>query len=128
MCSRRDEESIVSLGSYYRNAPIAKPEPRYLTKKRQAKMDAKNERAAREITRKRDKGHCRVPNCRNRAQHLHHIVYRSKSKMNRWATGRLVWLCVDHHRLEHAGVISITGDGDKEIHVIGDTEYLNFRL
>ena len=118
----------MSLGKYYRRAPISKPEPRCLTKKRQEKLDAKNERAAREITRKRDKGRCRIPNCHEKAKHLHHIVFRSHSKSNRWRTENLVWLCVDHHRLVHAQIIRISGSGDGEIVVTGDTDILNFKL
>lgn len=116
--------------SFLKDVPgaISKPEPRCVTKRRKDKLDAKNERACREITRKRDKGKCRIPGCGDRAHHLHHIVFRSKSKVNRWATGRCLWLCVDHHRLVHAHVIAITGDADHEIVVTGDVDRLRFRL
>lgn len=57
-----------------------KPTPRVVLKKRREKLDAKDERACREICRKRDGGRCRIPNCHERSEHLHHIVYRSKSK------------------------------------------------
>lgn len=52
----------------------------------------------------------------------------SKSKRLRWDSRNLVSLCVDHHRLEHAGVISISGNADDEIIVTGDTDLLKFRL
>lgn len=117
-----------TLGDYYRNAPIAKPEPRCVTKKRAQKLDAKDERACREIVRARDKGRCRIPNCSERAVHLHHIVYRSKSKRLRWDPRNLVSLCADHHALEHAGEITISGDADQEIVVTGDVDKLRFRL
>lgn len=89
------------MDDYYRTCAIPKPEPRCVTKKRRDKLDAKDERACREIVRARDKGRCRIPNCHERSVHLHHIVYRSKSKRLRWVPSNLVSLCVDHHRLEH---------------------------
>jgi 5-methylcytosine-specific restriction endonuclease McrA len=119
---------MATLGDYYRHAPIAKPEARCVTKKRQQKMDAKNERAAREITRKRDHGRCRIPNCHERATELHHIVARSQSKRRRWETSNLVWLCREHHQLRHAGEIQISGNADSEIIVTGDINKLRFRL
>ncbi len=113
---------------FYRSCAIPKPEPRAVTKKIREKLDAKDERACREATRRRDKGRCRIPNCRERAAHLHHIVFRSKSKRLRWRTENCVWLCVDHHRLLHAGVIHIAGNADEEIIVTGDIDKLRFRL
>ncbi len=113
---------------YYRTCAIPKPEPRCVTKLRRQKMDDKNERAAREITRKRDKGRCRIPGCSERGTELHHIVPRSQSRRKRNLTSNLVWLCTDHHRLRHAGVISIDGDADEEIIVTGDVDRLRFRL
>jgi hypothetical protein len=35
---------------------------------------------------------------------------------------------VEHHQLEHAGVISISGNGDEEIIITGDVDALRFRL
>lgn len=118
----------VSLGDYYRSAPIPKPESRAFTKKRRDKLDAKDERAAREIVRKRDHGRCRIPGCTERAVHLHHIVYRSKSKRLRWLPANLVSLCQSHHQLEHSGDITISGNADDEIIVTGDVDKLRFRL
>lgn len=107
----------------------AKPTPLAVLKKRREKVDAKNERACREITRKRDGGRCRIPNCHERGEHLHHIVYRSHSTSSRkWASGNCCWLCVDHHRLVHAGVIHISGDADAEIVITGDVDRLKFRI
>jgi 5-methylcytosine-specific restriction endonuclease McrA len=119
---------MATLGEFYRQCGIPKPEPRCLTKKRQHKMDAKNERAAREITRKRDNGRCRIPNCHERATELHHIVARSQSRRKRWDTANLVWLCRDHHQLRHAGEIAIAGNADEEIIVTGNIDLLKFRL
>lgn len=118
----------MSLGDYYRSAAIPKPESRRLEKKRRDKLDARDERAAREIVRKRDGGRCRIPNCNERAVHVHHVVYRSKSKRLRWRTENLVSLCADHHSLVHDGTITISGNADDEIIVTGDVDRLKFRL
>lgn len=108
---------------------IKKPEPRVVTKKRREKLDQRNERACREIVKKRDKGKCRIPGCINRENvEMHHIVPRSRSSKLKWHTGNNLLLCVTHHRLRHAGVISITGDADGEILVTGDVDRLRFRL
>jgi|SRR6185436_20436605 len=107
---------------------FAKPEPRCVAKRRAEKFDAKQERACREITRARDKGKCRIPGCIDYATELHHIVPRSQSKKRRWLTSNCVWLCGDHHKLRHAGVIQISGDADTEIIVTGDVNRLRFRL
>lgn len=114
--------------SYYRDCAIPKPEPRALTKKRRDKEDARDERAARWVTRQRDLGKCRVPGCGEKADHLHHIVYRSKSKKLRWRTENLCWLCTDHHRLVHAGEVRISGNADEELIIEGNLDLLRFRL
>ena len=107
---------------------VQKPEPRCVTKKHREKVDARDERACREIVRKRDGGKCRIPGCIERATEAHHIVYRSKSKARRWDPANLVSLCREHHQLLHAGVIHISRNADEEIIVTGDTERLRFRL
>lgn len=121
-----------TLGDFYRSAAIPKslrkPEPRVVTKTRREKLDAKNERAVREITRARDKGKCRIPGCKEHATELHHIVPRSQSKRLRYATSNLLWLCLAHHRLRHAGVIQISGNADSELVITGDVDRLRFRL
>jgi 5-methylcytosine-specific restriction endonuclease McrA len=116
--------------SFLKDVPgaIQKPEPRCVVKKRREKIDARDERACREIVRKRDGGKCRIPGCIDRATEAHHIVYRSKSKARRWDPANLVSLCADHHRLRHAGIITIAGNADEEIIVTGDVDRLRFRL
>lgn len=105
-----------------------KPIPRCVDRKIRQKLDAKDEREARQIVRDRDRGICRVPGCRSRADHVHHIIYRSQSKRRRWDPQNLVSLCVDHHRLEHAGVITIRGNANKHLEITGDVNALRFRL
>ncbi len=105
-----------------------KPEPRCVLKLRAKKWDTKNERACREITRKRDGGKCRIPGCKEHATELHHIVARAHSKKRRWDTRNVCWLCRSHHQLRHAGIISIGGDADRELIVTGDIDRLRFRL
>ncbi len=114
--------------AWYHGVACPKPEPRCLTKKRREKVDARDERACREIVRKRDGGKCRIPGCLERSVEAHHIVYRSKSKARRWDPANLVSLCQEHHQLRHANVIRISGNADEEIIVTGNTDLLRFRL
>lgn len=97
--------------------------------KRAARLsDEALEEAARKAVRKRDGRRCSVPGCREDGVHLHHIIYRSKSKTLRWATSNLCYLCVAHHAWEHAGKITISGNADDEIVVKGERRYLAFKL
>jgi 5-methylcytosine-specific restriction endonuclease McrA len=87
------------------------------------------ERRARVAVRLRDGFKCVVPGCKDEGIHLHHIVYRSRSKALKWAVHNLCYLCVAHHDLEHAGKITIhprTAEG--ELIVTGEKKYLAFRL
>lgn len=113
---------------YYRTCAIPKPEPRCVTKRWREKRDAHDERACREIVRKRDHGKCRIPGCIDRATELHHIEYRSRARGRRFDPRNIVSLCADHHDLRHAGVIHISGNADEEIIVTGDVDRLRFRL
>jgi len=90
--------------------------------------DESLEDKARKAVRLRDGKRCTVPGCREDGVHLHHIVYRSRSKTLRWATSNLCFLCVAHHRLEHAGRITITGNADDELTILGDKRDLGFKL
>lgn len=90
--------------------------------------DESLEDAARKAVRLRDGARCTVPGCREAGVHLHHIVYRSRSKKLHWATSNLCFLCVAHHRLEHAGRIRVTGNADDELTITGEAKYLRFRL
>ncbi len=90
--------------------------------------EAQAERQCREAVRKRDKGKCVVPSCKEPAKHLHHVVYRSKSKRLKWATSNCCSLCVAHHALEHAGRITIAGNADEHLTITGDRKDLSFRL
>jgi len=116
----------MPLGPYYRRCAIPKPEIRAVTRKRRALQDAQAERICRDVTRKRDHGRCRIPGCRGGARALHHIVYRSTSRIGLWQTRRVCWLCVDHHRLEHAGAITIAGNADRPggLVITGDVNLL----
>jgi len=62
----------------------------------------------------RDEARCRVPGCRAaRNLDVHHLVHRAHGGSNE--TSNLAVLCSGHHRLLHDGVISATGDANKEI-------------
>lgn len=108
--------------------PQPKPEPRIVAKKRREKNALRDERACREIVRKRDGGRCRIPNCNNRDVELHHIVYRSRASKRKWHPGNCCLLCRDHHALRHAGIIQIAGDADGELIITGDVDRLKFRI
>lgn len=117
-----------TLGEYYQQAPIPKPEPRCVSKRRDEKQDASDERECRRLVKRRDKHTCVVPNCREFGAHMHHIVYRSKSARLKWHTSNNCLLCQTHHELEHAHVIRISGNADEEVMVTGDIDRLRFRL
>lgn len=90
--------------------------------------DAQLERVARALVRRRDHGKCVVPGCKDRAEHLHHIVYRARSKRLRWATSNLASLCPSHHQFVHSGRIQITGNADEHLTITGDKRDLSFKL
>ena len=87
---------------------------------------AKQERECRAAVKKRDHGRCVVPGCKEASHHLHHILYRSRG--GKWRTGNIASLCVKHHQLVHAGLITITGDADVHLTITGDAKYLRFQL
>ena len=105
-----------------------KPEPRIIAKKRREKRERINERACREIVRKRDGGKCRIPGCISRNVEMHHIVPKSRSNRLKWNQTNNCLLCREHHALRHAGVIRITGDADRELVITGNVDALRFRL
>jgi 5-methylcytosine-specific restriction endonuclease McrA len=107
---------------YYQRCKHPKPEIGAVTGKIRDLLDAKAERTCRALVKQRDDNRCRVPGCRRFGKHLHHIVYRSKSKGLRWATSNTCLLCVDHHRLEHAGEIRIRGNADRHLVITGDVD------
>lgn len=90
--------------------------------------DESLEDAARKAVRARDGRRCAVPGCRETGQHLHHIVYRSRSKAKRWSTQNLVFLCPGHHALVHAGRITISGNADEHLDIQGSKADLSFKL
>jgi 5-methylcytosine-specific restriction endonuclease McrA len=108
--------------SYYQTCRYPKGEIGAVTMKRRDLKDAKAERECRRLVQKRDDKRCTIPGCRQSGRHMHHIVYRSKSRGLRWATSNNCLLCTDHHRLAHAGVITIRGDADVAIVVTGDVD------
>lgn len=108
--------------SYYQTARFPKPEISAVALKRRDLKDAQAERACRKFVKRRDDNRCIIPRCRQYGQHLHHIVYRSKSRGLRWATSNNCLLCVDHHRLEHAGEITIRGNADRTLVITGDVD------
>jgi 5-methylcytosine-specific restriction endonuclease McrA len=93
----------------------------------QRKADlAKQERECRQAVRARDKGRCRIPNCKCPSHHLHHIVYRSHG--GKCQTSNVVSLCGRHHGFVHAALIRITGNADEKLIIAGDLKALRFKL
>lgn len=103
-----------------------KPEPRVYAKRAQRLKGEEQERECREAVRKRDKGRCRVPGCKEKGTALHHITFRSRG--GRWTSGNITSLCQAHHALVHAHKITISGDADDELIITGDKKDLAFRL
>lgn len=90
---------------------------------------AEQERKCREEVWARYGRKCAVPGCKEQAVHQHHIVYRSQSKRLKYEPTNRVPLCEAHHKLEHAGKITIhprTADG--ELIITGEKQYLTFKL
>jgi len=56
----------------------------------------------------REGGRCGNPRCRNRADHCHHIVFRSQGGKTELANE--VAVCVTCHALVHAGLLRVSGD------------------
>lgn len=96
-------------------------------RKRSMRLDkAAQERACREIVRKRDHGKCRIPGCKDATEHLHHVTYRSKG--GKWIPANIASLCASHHHMVHLGKITIRGNADEELIIEGDTAALRFKL
>jgi hypothetical protein len=105
-----------------------KPLPRIVARHIRKLDLAQLERQCRTNVRRRDKGKCVVPGCKERGSHLHHIVYRSHSRRMTWLTSNCASLCPSHHALQHAGKISISGNADEHLTITGARKYLAFRL
>jgi len=70
--------------------------------------------AMRRFVFERDQYRCRFPGCRStRNLDIHHIEHRAHGGDH--SSGNLGTLCGGHHKLNHDGVISITGDADGEL-------------
>lgn len=99
------------------------------TRQKKRLTTAEREREWRKEVRLRYGWKCGVPGCKEPGEHLHHIVYRSRSKALRFSVENTVPLCATHHDLEHGGKITIhprTADG--ELLITGDRKYLEFKL
>lgn len=105
---------------------IPKGTPRVVDRIARKKDLEQQERDCRAAVRKRDKGKCVVPGCKEASQHMHHVTYRSRG--GKWRSGNIASLCVRHHQLLHAGLITIAGDADVHLTITGDRKYLRFKL
>ena len=123
---RGGDEEVMGID--WSQFQFAKGALRVEEKREKRLEDESLEDKARKAVRLRDGARCSVPGCREAGVHLHHIVYRSRSKKLRWATSNLCYLCVAHHRLEHAGRIHISGNADDELVITGAKADLKFKL
>lgn len=103
-----------------------KPRARVLDRLKYKRDLADEERKCRAAVKRRDKGKCIVPGCKDAAKHLHHITFRSRG--GRWLTGNIASLCVQHHQMVHAHLIAISGDADEHLLIEGETNLLKFKL
>lgn len=103
-----------------------KGRPRVLDRIQARKDKEAQERLCRKQVLARDKGKCVIPGCKEKSVHLHHIQYRSRG--GKWRSENICSLCVKHHQLLHAGLITITGNADVHLDVTGDKKYLKFKL
>lgn len=99
---------------------IPKPEPRWKSKDRKVKDEAKTIKEIYALVDKRDQHCCRI--CRKRvggvgllyAVHHHHLVSRSVApKAIKHTTANVCSLCNDcHDKVENSGLLKIHGDAD----------------
>ena len=101
-------------------------ESRAETKRSKRLSKAEQERICREIVKRRDKGKCVVPGCKDRSEHMHHITYRSKG--GKWRSENICSLCPSHHQMVHLGKIQISGNADEHLTITGDAAALRFKL
>ena len=109
----RDLPTLQEVQAWRAGKPLPAVTPRVIDRVAQKSELAKKERVCRRAVKIRDHAKCRVPGCRKAAAHQHHLVYRSKG--GKWVTGNIVSLCVLHHQLVHAKVITIRGDADARL-------------
>ena len=105
---------------------IPKGTPRAFDKRAKRLDKEQQERECREAVRRRDKGKCVIPGCRDKSDHLHHITYRSRG--GKWRTENIASLCASHHSMVHLGKIQISGNADVHLDITGDVAALRFKL
>ena len=72
--------------------------------------------------RDRDGGECQVPGCSHRAQHAHHVVFRSRGGGDEQENQ--VALCAFHHlRCVHGGYLRVEGRAPELRWVLGGVEW-----
>ena len=99
---------------------IPKPEPRWKSKDRKVKEEAKTVKTVYELVDVRDQKCCRI--CRKRcggigllyAVHHHHIVSKSIAPIEiKHTTANICSLCNDcHDKVENSGLLRVSGDAD----------------
>lgn len=87
-----------------------KTTPRSVVKLKKARALKATETRVRKKVNKRDKHRCFWPNCREKAYHKHHKVYRSHG--GKWESENVVSGCGQHHKWVHDGLIRLIGNPD----------------
>lgn len=100
----------MSLAEYYQTCPIPKGKPRDVVKLEKRRAAQQTERRVRRAVNARDHHRCFFPNCRERAFHKHHQIFRSKG--GKWETENVVSGCGLHHGWVHRGLIRLVGNPD----------------
>ncbi len=103
-----------------------KPEPRVIVKIRKERDRAVLERQCRADVKRRDKGRCVIPGCKEHGSHLHHIKFRSRG--GKFHSSNCCLLCVKHHQCVHAALITIEGDANDHLTIHGARELLRIGL
>lgn len=90
---------------------FSKGTPREVVRLERERAAKRQERKVRGKVDARDGRRCFWLNCRERAFHKHHQIYRSRG--GTWDTDNIVSGCTLHHRWVHAGLIRLIGNPDK---------------
>lgn len=112
----------------YSGFAIPKGTPRVLERRTKRLSDAEAERECRKQVKALYGSKCVIPGCREPGIHLHHVVYRSKSRRLKYEPTNRRPVCAGHHALIHAGTIHLRFDEQSELIVEGPKDILSFKL
>ncbi len=102
----------TGYGSSYSGLEFAKPEPRPVAKsKRQAIQRLIDERES-ALVRRRSRGVCELPGCREKAEHVHHLLGGNgrRGRGESAQASHKVHICSEDHRQIHDHRIRLSWD------------------